>query len=112
MNKGEQRQMNLARPEQISKLGCLLNGVTRSRLHLVTQQQASYLVSTCPTIFVVLLFPNSSPAIMPEPEQTQPATKSKHSHAASHAQPAPRKVRFNVGERFVLISNVSLFTVV
>lgn len=37
------------------------------------------------------------------PEQTQPAaaaaqTKTKHGHAASQAQPAPRKVRFNVGE--------------
>lgn len=29
--------------------------------------------------------------------QPAAATKSKHSHAASQAQPAPRKVRFNVG---------------
>ena len=42
----------------------------------------------------------SSAPIMPEQAQAQPAaaaTRSKHSHAASHAQPAPRKVRFNVG---------------
>lgn len=35
---------------------------------------------------------------MPDPAQPQPATKSKHGHAASTAQPAPRKVRFNVGK--------------
>ena len=32
---------------------------------------------------------------MPDPAAA--ATKSKHAHAASHGQPAPRKVRFNVG---------------
>jgi hypothetical protein len=32
------------------------------------------------------------------PAAPAPATKAKHGHAASTAQPAPRKVRFNVGE--------------
>jgi len=42
------------------------------------------------------------------PEQTQPAvaTKSKHSHAASQAQPAPRKVRFNVGSQYQVLDVV------
>ncbi|KAF7794908.1 hypothetical protein EIP86_006051 [Pleurotus ostreatoroseus] len=47
------------------------------------------------------------------PEQTQPAaanaaqTKSKHSHAASQAaQPAPRKVRFNVGTNYQVLDVV------
>jgi mitogen-activated protein kinase 1/3 len=35
---------------------------------------------------------------MPEAATEKPSTKSKHGHAASTAQPAPRKVRFNVGE--------------
>lgn len=35
-----------------------------------------------------------------------PATKAKHGHAASTAQPAPRKVRFNVGETSVMNSRV------
>ena len=47
--------------------------------------------------------PSSSPTsttTMPEQTGSQPAaaSKSKHSHATSQAQPAPRKVRFNVGK--------------
>ncbi|CCM03267.1 uncharacterized protein FIBRA_05395 [Fibroporia radiculosa] len=42
------------------------------------------------------------------PEQAQPAAaaKSKHSHAASQAQPAPRKVRFNVGSQYQVLDVV------
>jgi hypothetical protein len=56
-------------------------------------------------------FPN--PAPMPaEPAEPAaaaapaPATKSKHGHAASTAQPAPRKVRFNVGEIAIASSKI------
>ncbi|TFK49112.1 mitogen-activated protein kinase [Heliocybe sulcata] len=40
--------------------------------------------------------------------QAQPAaaSKSKHGHAASHAQPAPRKVRFNVGTQYQVLDVV------
>ncbi|KAF8889644.1 mitogen-activated protein kinase [Infundibulicybe gibba] len=38
--------------------------------------------------------------------QPQPATKSKHGHAASTAQPAPRKVRFNVGTQYQVLDVV------
>ncbi|KZT25754.1 mitogen-activated protein kinase [Neolentinus lepideus HHB14362 ss-1] len=40
--------------------------------------------------------------------QAQPAAaaKSKHGHAASHAQPAPRKVRFNVGTQYQVLDVV------
>ncbi|KAI0806170.1 mitogen activated protein kinase-like protein [Irpex lacteus] len=42
--------------------------------------------------------------------QTQPAaatqTKAKHGHAASQAQPAPRKVRFNVGTNYQVLDVV------
>lgn len=46
---------------------------------------------------------------MPEQSQAQAAaaSKSKHSHAASSAQPAPRKVRFNVGEYILRIKTCS-----
>ncbi|KAI0716540.1 mitogen-activated protein kinase [Earliella scabrosa] len=46
------------------------------------------------------------------PEQAAPAaqpaaaSKSKHSHAASQAQPAPRKVRFNVGTQYQVLDVV------
>jgi len=43
---------------------------------------------------------------MPEQAQPAPAAKSKHSHAASHAQPAPRKVRFNVGTQYQVLDVV------
>ncbi len=39
---------------------------------------------------------------MPE-QPAAAATKSKHGHAASQAQPAPRKVRFNVGGYWPLL---------
>ncbi|KAG5637351.1 hypothetical protein H0H81_004863 [Sphagnurus paluster] len=38
--------------------------------------------------------------------QAQPAAKSKHAHAASSAQPAPRKVRFNVGTQYQVLDVV------
>ena len=41
------------------------------------------------------------------------ATKSKHAHAASHSQPAPRKVRFNVGtslRHFYFFKNIGGLT--
>ncbi|KAF5381286.1 hypothetical protein D9615_008359 [Tricholomella constricta] len=38
--------------------------------------------------------------------QAQPAAKSKHTHAASAAQPAPRKVRFNVGTQYQVLDVV------
>ncbi|KAF9458965.1 kinase-like domain-containing protein [Collybia nuda] len=44
---------------------------------------------------------------MPDPAaQAQPATKSKHGHAASAAQPGPRKVRFNVGTQYQVLDVV------
>lgn len=46
---------------------------------------------------LLLSLPPPSPT-MPEQTASQPASKSKHSHATSQAQPAPRKVRFNVGK--------------
>ncbi|RDB30738.1 Mitogen-activated protein kinase [Hypsizygus marmoreus] len=45
------------------------------------------------------------PATQTQP-QAQPAAKSKHSHAASAAQPAPRKVRFNVGTQYQVLDVV------
>ncbi|KAK1222365.1 mitogen activated protein kinase [Marasmius sp. AFHP31] len=38
--------------------------------------------------------------------ETKAATKSKHSHAASTAAPAPRKVRFNVGTQYQVLDVV------
>ena len=46
--------------------------------------------------------PTSSP--MSDKAQAAAQSKSKHSHAASQAQPAPRKVRFNVGKLCLLVS--------
>ncbi|KAI0729873.1 mitogen activated protein kinase-like protein [Fomitopsis betulina] len=43
---------------------------------------------------------------MPEQTASQPASKSKHSHATSQAQPAPRKVRFNVGSQYQVLDVV------
>ncbi|TFK38112.1 mitogen-activated protein kinase [Crucibulum laeve] len=45
---------------------------------------------------------------MPDPAQAQaqPAAAKKHSHAASTTQPAPRKVRFNVGTQYQVLDVV------
>ncbi|CAL1699346.1 unnamed protein product [Somion occarium] len=43
---------------------------------------------------------------MPEQAPAPAASKSKHSHAASTAQPAPRKVRFNVGTQYQVLDVV------
>ncbi|KAH7887069.1 kinase-like domain-containing protein [Phlebopus sp. FC_14] len=45
---------------------------------------------------------------MPDNAQQAPpaASKSKHGHAASQAQPAPRKVRFNVGTQYQVLDVV------
>jgi len=42
------------------------------------------------------------PAQAKSQQSTNGAAKSKHSHAASQSQPAPRKVRFNVGTAYVV----------
>ncbi|KLO13704.1 CMGC/MAPK protein kinase [Schizopora paradoxa] len=43
---------------------------------------------------------------MPPAENNSSSTKSKHGHAASQGQPAPRKVRFNVGSQYQVLDVV------
>jgi len=50
------------------------------------------------TSIVLFLMPAEPTQPAAAPAQA-PSTKAKHGHAASTAQPAPRKVRFNVGEK-------------
>jgi hypothetical protein len=70
-----------------------------------TTRQPKYKGCYCPPFLSIP--PSSSFLFLMPAEPTQPAaaaaqapsTKAKHGHAASTAQPAPRKVRFNVGEK-------------
>ena len=95
----EQREQAVA----VLRLGDQSSFATRSSFCLITFHSPS----TRHIPFFISLPPPSVPLLMPTEQQSQQqsqqnaaaATKqpSKHSHTASQAQPAPRKVRFNVG---------------
>lgn len=70
------------------------------------QAQGGYVKTACVLSSTLSLLPSHfgfKGQDMPEDQQQAAAvapsqSKSKHGHAASQAPPAPRKVRFNVGE--------------
>jgi hypothetical protein len=60
--------------------------------------------SPCPIFRPLTLL--SSTSTMPDTTSNQAQRQTKgHAHAASAAQPAPRKVRFNVGKPYPLLAS-------